>query len=87
MLHQDEEGEDAAMTNHEKLMLARHLERAARAYEADAEEVAKVLDGSGSIQLEAAQQCASEARTYAALLRKGIKVEELPGLHLGLGAL
>lgn len=50
------------MTRHEKLMLARHLERAARAYDQDR------LTSAAPALIE---QAASEARTYAALLREG----------------
>lgn len=58
------------MTKHEKLMLARHLERAARAYEEDLK--------NSSLDPSEIQGYASEARTYAALLRTGDKDTVLP---------
>lgn len=63
------------MTEHERLVLARHLERAARAYEQARANIASDLP-EGACRITAAsfyKGYAQEARDFAARLRAGLR--------------
>jgi len=61
------------VTEHEKLMLTRHLSRAARQYEADANELLLLMAAVGKDTADSYSKLATRLRGYAADCNKSIE--------------